>query len=80
MHVFNFREIVERVKGLSAYVNEDVLVRFYLESKGRLTRKQHPPRVERELRAKECGGSQKEVLQTGPQPFAADFHQQHEAY
>lgn len=34
MHVFNLREIVEKVKGLSAYVNEDLLLRFYLKSKG----------------------------------------------
>ena len=34
MHIFNFRELIEKVKGLSSYVNEDLLLRFYLESKG----------------------------------------------
>ena len=34
MHAFNFREIVERVKGMSAYVNEDILMRYYTQSKG----------------------------------------------
>jgi hypothetical protein len=35
MHVFNFQELIEKVKGLNAYVNEDLLLRFYLQSKGK---------------------------------------------
>lgn len=80
MYIFNFRELVERVKGLSAHVNEDLLVRYYLESKGSGRRadprKQHLSRVERGLRAEKCGQGATQVLQPGHRPDPADLDQQ----